>query len=225
MATSEQSRTRAAVVLGSAALALVLLFAGRRGGAGGGGGSDRGPGLADAGAAPLPAVPLTPKEVQVWLRSGDRIELDGAAADLATTIARARAAGRAHVRATGDVRTGWIGTVINAMRSANVTVLADASLLDDAANVQARADGLDLGVRNAARRRGSLPYYDERRGLWCGGDARTLYAFTSRQTGRTWVAPGANVMYWGPGATVRVATRDEAEALWQRPLHPGWLVG
>jgi hypothetical protein len=391
MATSEQSRTRAAVVLGGAALALVLLLVGRRGGAGGGGGSDGGPGSADTGAAPLPAVPLTPKEVQVWLRSGDRIELDGVASDLTTTIARARAVGRAHVRATGDARMGWIGTVINAMRVANVTVWADASLLHDAANVQARAEGVGLGpteaprnaaarrrsalsktktaaatlerqtagqpadppyawqrgldmeesrriaaslneaarndearrsaallranppaelrarvsvegtriivdteantgvaneawlalraanvhiwdtqgpriiivgrdsgnnlrveqvraktidvlraagfvvdvdssssmqeMRNAAAsRRGSLPRYDERKGLWCGGDSRTLYAFTSLQTGRTWVAPGATEMYWGPEATVRVATRDEAEELWQRPLHPGWMV-
>jgi hypothetical protein len=154
LATSEQSRTRAAVVLGGAALALVLLLVGRRGGAGGagdGGGSDGGPGSADAGAASLPAVPQKPKGVQVWLRSGDRIELDGVAADLATTIARARVVGRAHVRATGDARMGWIGTVINAMRSANVTVWADASLLD-AANVRARTDGLDLGVRNARPR-------------------------------------------------------------------------
>jgi hypothetical protein len=31
-------------------------------------------------------------------------------------------------------------------------------------------------------------------------------------------------MNWGPEATVRVATRGEAEELWQRPLHPGWTV-
>lgn len=79
-------------------------------------------------------------------------------------------------------------------------------------------------LRNAARRGGSLPRYDERKGLWRGGDSRTLYAFTSLMTGRTWVSPGGWVMNWGPDATVRVATRAEAEELWQRPLHAGWTV-
>lgn len=32
------------------------------------------------------------------------------------------------------------------------------------------------------------------------------------------------LMHWGPEADVRVATRSEAEELWQRPLHAGWKV-
>lgn len=235
MAAREQSRRRTAVVLGGATLALVLLWAGRRSGQGGtwagpdrggDGDGDRGS-TTDAGVTALP-VPV-PKEVVVWLRSGDRIELDGVASDLETTLVRARAVGRARVHASGDARVGWIGKVINELRAAQVTVWADPSLLWDADYVQARAEGIgrqsEQGPRNAAaRRRGSLPRYNARRGLWSGGDSRTLYAFTSLATGRTWVVPGGYAMNWGPEATVRVATRDEAEELWQRPLHPGWTV-
>jgi hypothetical protein len=68
----------------------------------------------------------------VWLRSGDRIELDGVSSDLATTLARARAVGRASVYATGDARVGWIRTVINALRAAQVSVWADADLVSGA---------------------------------------------------------------------------------------------
>jgi hypothetical protein len=31
-------------------------------------------------------------------------------------------------------------------------------------------------------------------------------------------------MLYGPQATLRIATRDEAEEHWQRPLHAGWKV-
>lgn len=72
----------------------------------------------------------------------------------------------------------------------------------------------------------ALPRYSEKRG-WTGGDSRTLYAFTAKQTGTTRVYPGGGpgkklLMHWGPEATVRVATRAEAEAHWQKPLHAGW---
>lgn len=237
MAAREQSRRRAAVVLGGATLALVLLWAGRRSGQGGSGtgpgrggdGDGDGSSTMGAGATAQPAALPAPKEVVVWLRSGDRIELDGVASDLETTLVRARAIGRARVHASGDARVGWIGKVINELRAAQVTVLANASLLWDADHVQARAEGTGLRPaqepRNAAAgRRGSLPRYNARRALWSGGDSRTLYAFTSLRTGRTWVVPGGYDMNWGPEATVRVATRDEAEELWQRPLHPGWTV-
>lgn len=383
MAAREQSRRRAAVVVGGAALALALLWAGRRSGQGGGAGAGRGgDGDGDRGSSSGPgatALPA-PKELVVWLRSGDRIELDGVAVSLETTLVRARAIGRARVHASGDARVGWIGKVINELRAAQVTVLAEPSLLWDADYVQARAEavgprpmdaprnaarrrsttvatrepepaeppyawqrGLDMdesrrlaaslneaarndearreaarlnanppaelrarvsvegtrilvdtepntGVANkawralraanvhiwdtegsriiivgrdsgnnprveevlartidvlraagfvvdvdatsapqemrnaAAQRRGGLPRYNARRGLWSGGDSRTLYAFTSLATGRTWVVPGGYDMHWGPEATVRVATRDEGEELWQRPLSSGWTV-
>lgn len=383
MAEKEQNRTRTIVLVGGTALALYLLLAGRRSPHGGSGGSgDRG--WAGAGAAPMPGAQPAPEEVSVWLR-GDLLELDGVASDLATMVARARAVGRARVHATGDTLAGRIGTVINALRDAGVTVLAAAPLIDDADYMRARAEATSLRptgeLRNAARRpsalskrrtaaalepapaersddppyawqrgldmeesrriaaainqaarndearreaalrsakpppelrarvsvegngiivdteantgaanqawralraaklhiwdtqgsrivlvgrdsgnhpaveqvraktidvlraagfivdvdstsstpelrnaRGKLPRYNERRGMWTGGDSRTLYAFTSLITGHTWVVPGGYVMNWGPEATVRVATRDEAEELWQRPLHPGWAV-
>jgi hypothetical protein len=383
MAAREQNRRRAAVAVGGAALALALLWAGRRSGQGAGagrGGDGDGDGdsgsSSGSGATALPA----PKEVVVWIRSGDRIELDGVAVSLETTLVRARAVGRARVHASGDARVGWIGKVINELRAAQVTVWAEPSLLWDADYVQARAEavgprptdtprnaarrrgktaatperepaeppyawqrGLDMDesrrlaaslneaarndearreaallhanppaelrarvsvdgtriivdtepntgvantawralraanvhiwdtqgsriiivgrdsgnnprveevrgktmdvlraagfvvdvdatsspqeMRNAAgQRRGALPRYNARRGMWSGGDSRTLYAFTSVVTGRTWVVPGGYQMNWGPEVTVRVATRAEAEEMWQPSLHPGWTV-
>jgi hypothetical protein len=224
MAEKERGRTRALVVLGGATLALWLLLAGRRGGQGGSGAGDRT--LAGLGAPSLPA----PEEVRVWLRSGDRIELDGVSSDLATTIARARVVGRASLHATGDARVGWIKTVINALRAAQVSVWADADLLSEADYMQAFAEATSLRptrepLRNAApRSRVKLPRYDARKGNWTGGDSRTLYAFTDPATGRVWVVPGGYAMLYGPQATVRIATRDEAEERWQRPLHAGWKV-
>lgn len=404
MAANEQRRKRVAIALGGATLALVLLLAAPRagaakGGAGGGAtGASGAGGDPDRGAVGAAGASPSPPEVTVWLRSGDRIELDGGASTLASTVIRARAVGRARVHATGDARVGWIRSVLSALREAQVLVLADASLWDYAAysatstpaassalaeprnaarRRRARANantiaavepdptehageplyawqrGLDMAesrrlasslnqaarddearraaalaranppaelrarvslggmdgtailvdtepntglanqayraldaahlhiwdtrgsriivssrdrgnnprvvetraqvvdaleaagfvveegeddgkddaassspeVRNAARRpRNTLPRYDKRKGMWRGGDSRTIYAFTSPETGRTWVMPGQYTMNWGPNVTVRVATRAEAEELWQNPLHPGWTV-
>lgn len=72
-----------------------------------------------------------------------------------------------------------------------------------------------------------LPRWDSRKG-WIGGDTRTLYAFTDRRTGRVVVMPGPGTRFGstavGDFADVRPATRDEAERLWQSPLHSGWKV-
>ena len=74
----------------------------------------------------------------------------------------------------------------------------------------------------------ALPRYTERQG-WIGGDSRTLYAFTDRRTGKVGVYPGGGgsnkklLMHVGPEADVRIATRAEAEDLWQSPLK-GWNV-
>ncbi len=73
------------------------------------------------------------------------------------------------------------------------------------------------------RVRRSLPRYDERKG-WRGGDHRTLYAFVDDRTGNILVRPGGLLPNIGPAATVRIATRDEAERLWQSPLSSGWKV-
>lgn len=244
MVAAEQNRRRTAIAIGGATLALMLLWAGRASGPGGGAGAGRGDGAAGTGGdgggdgaggssttsvavTPQPAALPPPDEVAVSIQAGDRLELDGVTTSLETMLVRARAAGRARVRASGDARVGWIGKVVNELRAAQVTVLAEPGLLADADYVQARAELASRpaaqDARNAARR-GSLPRYDKRRDQWGGGDGRTLYTFTSDVTGLSWVVPGGYTMNWGPAVTVRVATRDEAEAMWQAPLHPGWKV-
>jgi hypothetical protein len=225
MSSKEQSRTRALVVLGGATLVLGLLLTGRRTGNGGNDGRARAPGAA-AGTGPQPAS----EEVRIWLRSGDRIELDGVSSDLPTTIAQARSVGRAIVHATGDARVGWIRRVINELRAANVTLRAEAGLFSDADHLHALAAATSSrltseAARNAStKRRGQLPRYDQRKGSWTGGDTRTLYTFADPATGRVWVVPGGYLMLYGPQATVRVSSRDEAEEHWQSPLHEGWRV-
>jgi hypothetical protein len=59
---------------------------------------------------------------------------------------------------------------------------------------------------------------------WTPGDGDTLYAITDTRTGRTFVRPGHEFRGIGPEATIRVATRAEAEMHWQNPLHKGWKV-
>lgn len=68
-----------------------------------------------------------------------------------------------------------------------------------------------------------LPKYSERRG-WVGGDKNVLYAFEDKRTGHVLVRPREHLGGSGPGPDVfvRVATRAEAERLWQSPLHSGW---
>ena len=82
-----------------------------------------------------------------------------------------------------------------------------------------------------ARRRASrvsLPRWSDTKG-WKGGDSRRLYAFVDNLTGRVTVHHGnAGLRHSsvpvGPNATVRPATRLEAEQHWQSPLHAGWKV-
>lgn len=76
-------------------------------------------------------------------------------------------------------------------------------------------------------KKADLPRYTEKHG-WVGGDSRTLYAFTDRRTGQVAVYPGGGakkklLMHVGPEADVRIASRSEAEELWQSPLR-GWTV-
>lgn len=76
----------------------------------------------------------------------------------------------------------------------------------------------------------TLPRFRPKVGAWTGGDDRTLYAFTDKATGKTWVRPGGGtkrsslMLGIGPEATVRVATKAEAEESWQSPLHGGWKI-
>ena len=72
----------------------------------------------------------------------------------------------------------------------------------------------------------ALPRWNSKKG-WVGGDTRTLYAFTDPDTGAVAVRPGPGKtgrIHFGARARVRVATRAEAEAHWQKPLHPGWTT-
>jgi hypothetical protein len=85
---------------------------------------------------------------------------------------------------------------------------------------------LDREIAGSLSKREKLPRWDDRHG-WRGGDSRTLYAFTDRRTGKLYaVRPGGRTIAdaGGPEADVRLATRAEAERLWQSPLHAGWRV-
>ncbi len=60
-----------------------------------------------------------PTRCVVWVR-GDRIEVDGVAADLPTVVAKCRAAGTAEVHATGDAITGAVSSVLKGLKAAGV---------------------------------------------------------------------------------------------------------
>ena len=59
----------------------------------------------------------------VWIRAA-RIELDGAPMDLSTIVAKCRETGVAEVHATGDATTRVVRDVLDALRSAGVTIYA-----------------------------------------------------------------------------------------------------
>ena len=110
MATRKQNNTgRTIAVIGGGALLAWLLWRGRGKGKGKGSGGD-----GDRSSAS--------DVVEVWVRSGDRVELDRVSSDLATVIARARAAGKARLHVAGDARQGWFENVTNALRAAGVDV-------------------------------------------------------------------------------------------------------
>ena len=114
MATRKQNNTgRTIAVIGGGALLAWLLWRGRGKGKGKGKGKGSG-GDGDHSSAP--------DVVEVWVRSGDRIELDRVSSDLATVVARARAAGKARLHVTGDARHGWFEYVADALRAAGVDV-------------------------------------------------------------------------------------------------------
>lgn len=63
----------------------------------------------------------TPGRAVIWVR-GDRIEVDGVAADLPSVIAKGRAAGAADVYATGNAIVRSVRDVVMGLRAAGVTV-------------------------------------------------------------------------------------------------------
>ncbi len=109
METRKQNNNtgRTIAVIGGGSLLAWLLWRGRGKGKDSGGNGDHN---------------STPDAVEVWIRSGDRIELDRVGSDLATVIARARAAGKARLHVAGDARHGWVENVTDALRAAGVDV-------------------------------------------------------------------------------------------------------
>jgi hypothetical protein len=75
----------------------------------------------------------------------------------------------------------------------------------------------------AVSRQPKLPSYNPK-GYWVGGSSRTLYLLTDKRTENGVVRPGGQLDGIGPEVTVRVATRQEAEAGWQSPLSAGWVT-
>jgi hypothetical protein len=124
-------------LLGGGAFLLWLLWSGR--GNGSGGGKDNGSGGAgDRSSTPVPGTPAV-----VRIRSGDRVDLDGVTADLATIVARARTVGAVDVIPAGDAREGWVNTVINALADAGIHVVKVTHIIVNPRN--RRASRLSVG--------------------------------------------------------------------------------
>lgn len=120
MSSHDRHTARNVALVGGAVLVAWLLRRGKGGrlGRGGGSGGEMGPNTAIR----TPSVPC-----RVWVRA-DRLELDGAPADLPTVVTRCREAGHADVRATGDAITRSITTVLRALDAAGVVVNAPPDL-------------------------------------------------------------------------------------------------
>src|SRR5690349_9484797 len=74
--------------------------------------------------------PAAPRAVSILVRDGERVDVDGVSTDLATAVTAARIAGRAHFRASGDARQGWVSKVFYALVDAGVEIRADAGSTD-----------------------------------------------------------------------------------------------
>lgn len=104
---------RTVAVLGGARLLAWLLL--RGGGAGLGRGKGEGAG---DGATPRTVVPGS--RCVVWIRGGDRLEIDGVVADLPTVIARCRRVEYVEVHASGDARQGFVSSVVATLHAAGI---------------------------------------------------------------------------------------------------------
>ncbi|KAB2906840.1 MAG: hypothetical protein F9K40_05940 [Kofleriaceae bacterium] len=109
---------------GGGALLLWWLLRGRRFGAG------REAQGAPTVAAPPPAAPAwAGPPCRVFLR-GKEIELNGTTADLPMTVAACRAAGSAHLRASGDTTASAVMSMARALNAADVAIVAHADVAD-----------------------------------------------------------------------------------------------
>ena len=98
----------------------------------------------------------TPVPVFVRILSGDRVELSGVISDLATMVARVRAAGAAEVIAVGDAREGWVITVRDALTDTGAHVEIKTKIPGALVPRNARAShfpGRGVPVRAPTRRR------------------------------------------------------------------------
>lgn len=122
--------------LGGGALLAWWLLRGRRfgGGAGSAGVQGAPPVAVPLDASAAPAAP----PCQVFLR-GEQIELDGATADVAATVATCRAAGTAYLRATGLTTTGAVMRMARALNAAGVAILAHDDIADSVRDALTRA--------------------------------------------------------------------------------------
>lgn len=111
------SRTALTVTaIAGAAVLVWLLFRNR------GNGMDRSIG-AKRGLKDIPSL-VAQRRLVVRTRSGDRVEVDGIDADLATALVLARDAGSVEFHTTGDARAGWVSKVYEALVEARVDVWA-----------------------------------------------------------------------------------------------------
>ena len=74
--------------------------------------------------------PTVRHAVSIVVRDGERVDVDGVRADLATAVNAARVAGTAQFRASGDARQGWVSKVFYALVDAGVEIRADAGSTD-----------------------------------------------------------------------------------------------
>lgn len=112
------NRSGTVALVGGAALALFLLARGKGWALGA---SDQHVGDTERGHAGAQTVVPGSRRV-VWILAGDRIEIDGVAADLATVIARGREVEHVELHARGDARHGFVVSVANALHAAGLTL-------------------------------------------------------------------------------------------------------
>lgn len=121
----ENTDTMIAVgAVGGGALLLWWLMRGRRFGA-----DSEAQGATTASAPPPTQAASVVSPCRVFLR-GKATELNGATADLSTTVTACRVAGSAHLGASGDTTTGAVMSMARALNAAGVAVVAHPDIAD-----------------------------------------------------------------------------------------------